>query len=111
MNVHLPSISGRRFVAELEFVQCLSDPDYVHWLARDRYFEDDSFCSFLHYLDYWKRPEYVKYIQYPYCLSMLDLLKDPAVQKELIKPTYAAFIRNQLLLQWSNRRKYGSVGV
>ena len=40
-----------------------------------RYFQDEKFVSYLSYLQYWKKPEYVKFIVYPHCLYFLDQLQ------------------------------------
>lgn len=73
-----------RFSMELEFVQSLSNPEYlfcnlipqhsIHFrklimpitsaLAQRRVFQDKAFVNYLKYLLYWKRPEYAKYIVY-----------------------------------------------
>jgi len=53
-----------RFLLELEFVQCLANPTYIHYLAQNRYFEDEAFIGYLKYLKYWQRPEYIKYIMW-----------------------------------------------
>ena len=42
----------RRFVVELEFVQCLANFGYLHFLAQRRYLEDESFVAYLRYLRY-----------------------------------------------------------
>ena len=46
----------RRFVIELEFVQCLCNAGYLHYLAQKRHLEDEHFINYLRYLLYWKRP-------------------------------------------------------
>ena len=76
-----------RFEQELEFVQCLANPEYlncklganekgfVFWLkqatnshqhnidlAQRLYFEDERFIGYLRYLTYWKDPKYARYI-------------------------------------------------
>nr|CAB3495235.1 unnamed protein product [Digitaria exilis] len=53
---------AKRFELELEFVQCLANPTYIHYLAQNRYFEDEAFIGYLKYLKYWQRQEYIKYI-------------------------------------------------
>ena len=63
----IKSISGlpdddERFTIELEFVQCLANPDYLHWLALNKYLEDPAFVQFLNYLHYWKTPPYCRFI-------------------------------------------------
>lgn len=49
-----------RLAMELEFVQCLANPEYLHWLALNKYLEDPAFVRFLRYLRYWHRPEYAR---------------------------------------------------
>jgi mediator of RNA polymerase II transcription subunit 31 len=49
-----------RLAMELEFVQCLANPEYLHWLALNKYLEEPAFVRFLHYLCYWRRPEYAR---------------------------------------------------
>lgn len=39
------------------------------------YFQDEKFVSYLSYLQYWKKPKYVKFIVYPHCLYFLDQLQ------------------------------------
>lgn len=73
-----------RFQMELEFIQCLASPAYLHCalistdlqrsslpdlrndivLATNRFFENEAFLNYLEYLSYWKRPEYAKYLMY-----------------------------------------------
>ena len=49
-----------RFSLEIEFVELLSNPYFLHSLATSpqNYFEDSRFLNFLKYLEYWRRPEY-----------------------------------------------------
>ncbi|MFS8004001.1 putative transcription regulator SOH1 family [Helianthus anomalus] len=42
-----PDDGRQRFLLEVEF---------------NRYFEDEAFIGYLKYLQYWQRPEYIKYI-------------------------------------------------
>ena len=43
-----------RFQTELEFVQCLGNPNYLHFLAQRGYFKESTFINYLSYLQYWK---------------------------------------------------------
>ncbi|KAI5672584.1 hypothetical protein M9H77_12948 [Catharanthus roseus] len=62
-NVYNDSDDGRqRFLLELEFVQCLANPTYIHYLAQNRYFEDEAFIGYLKYLQYCQQLEYTKFI-------------------------------------------------
>jgi mediator of RNA polymerase II transcription subunit 31 len=70
--------SRRRFLLELEFVQCLANPQYLQCnfliipsyfnyflvLSQHHLFKDQAFLNYLNYLKYWKQPEYVRYIVY-----------------------------------------------
>ena len=85
--------------AELEFVQALASPEYLHCtperalpclparlashtdrargadLAQHRYLDDPRFIAYLGYLQYWRRPPYCTYLVFPHCLRMLELLQ------------------------------------
>ncbi|KAK4288013.1 hypothetical protein Pmani_030993 [Petrolisthes manimaculis] len=52
-----------RFQIELEFVQCLANPNYLLFLAQRGYFKEQTFINYLKYLQYWKEPEYAKYLK------------------------------------------------
>lgn len=67
-----------RFELELEFVQCLASPAYLHYLATSGVLYQSTFLDFLRYLRYWKLPKYAKYLTYPNCLYFLDLLVPPS---------------------------------
>jgi mediator of RNA polymerase II transcription subunit 31 len=66
-----------------------------------RYFEDDSFKSYIAYLQYWKKPEYAQFITYPSCLLFLDLLQSKEFSEAVAKSTVAEFIHSQQYLSWS----------
>ena len=71
-----------RFTTELEFVQSLANPEYLHRnactppivvaalptpesvsdLAKSNYFNEAAFVKYLEYLTYWNDPSYAKYI-------------------------------------------------
>nr|XP_002130276.1 mediator of RNA polymerase II transcription subunit 31-like [Ciona intestinalis] len=89
-----------RFQVELEFVQCLSNPNYLNFIAQRGYFKESTFVNYLEYLLYWKEPEYVKYLRYPQCLHMLELLQHQEFRNELVNAPCAKFIEDQMLLHW-----------
>ena len=73
-----------RFQYELEFVQMLSNPNYLECISlinidllHNGYFEDPAFINFLKYLLYWKQPEYTRFLMYmlPNILDILYHLK------------------------------------
>jgi mediator of RNA polymerase II transcription subunit 31 len=62
-----------RFELELEFVQALANPFYLHSLAQQSILEQPAFINFLKYLLYWKEKDYARFIQ---CVrfSVFDLV-------------------------------------
>jgi len=94
-----------RFQVELEFVQCLANPNYLNFLAQRGVFKEPAFVNYLKYLMYWKEPEYTKYLKYPQCLMMLDLLQSEHFRKELMNSQCARFIDDQQLLHWQHYQR------
>ncbi|KAK5173894.1 Mediator of RNA polymerase II transcription subunit 31 [Saxophila tyrrhenica] len=79
-----------RFEIELEFVQSLSNPQYLNYLASQKYFESEEFVAYLEYLQYWREPEYLKYLQYPGpTLKVLELLQEERFRREILIPSVA----------------------
>lgn len=56
--------------------------------------------NYLKYLLYWKEPRYVKYLRYPQCLHMLELLQYESFRNELVNTPCAKYIEDQMLLHW-----------
>ena len=80
-----------RFQTELEFVQCLGNPNYLNFLAQRGYFKESNFINYLKYLQYWKEPAYVKFVKYPVCLHFLELLQHEAFRKEIVNTQVRLF--------------------
>ena len=91
-----------RFQVELEFVQCLANPNYLNFLAQREYFKDTAFVNYLRYLQYWKEPEYARFLKYPMCLHFLDLLQYSEFRKELANSKCTKFVEEQQLLHWQH---------
>lgn len=51
-----------RFELELEFVQSLANPYYLHSLAQQGILSQPAFINFLKYLLYWKEKDYARFI-------------------------------------------------
>ncbi|KAG5183544.1 SOH1-domain-containing protein [Tribonema minus] len=99
-------VGAQRFEVELEFVQCLASPEYLHFLAQQRYFDDPAFMAFLQYLTYWRRPQYAKYLMYPHCLAMLDaLLNSKRFRSELLMESFRDFVHQQQFFHWQHKRR------
>ncbi|KAL2016828.1 hypothetical protein VTK56DRAFT_2951 [Thermocarpiscus australiensis] len=79
-----------RFEVELEFVQSLSNPQYLNYLASRKYLTNPAFVAYLDYLQYWTRPPYLKYLTYPTAtLRMLQLLQQEKFRQDIISPDLA----------------------
>uniref|UniRef100_A0A5B7BTX5 Mediator of RNA polymerase II transcription subunit 31 n=1 Tax=Davidia involucrata TaxID=16924 RepID=A0A5B7BTX5_DAVIN len=104
-NIYKDPDDGRqRFLLELEFVQCLANPIYIHYLAQNRYFEDEAFIGYLKYLQYWQRPEYLKFIMYPHCLYFLELLQNANFRSAMAHPGNKELAHRQQFYFWKNYR-------
>lgn len=80
-----------RFEIELEFVQMLGNPLYLNHLAAQHLLEDSSFIAYLHYLQYFTTPEYVKYLNYPGpTLKALELLQEEEFRRKILSPEVTA---------------------
>lgn len=91
-----------RFQIELEFVQCLANPNYLNFLAQRGYLKEKAFVNYLNYLQYWKKPEYSRYLKYPMCLYFLELLQYEHFRRETSNAQCAKFIEDQQLLHWQH---------
>lgn len=99
-----PDDGRQRFLLELEFVQCLANPAYIHYLAQNRYFEDEAFIGYLKYLQYWQRPEHIKFIMYPHCLFFLELLQNASFRSAMAHPGSKELAHRQQYFFWKNYR-------
>lgn len=45
-------------------MQSLSNPLYIHHLALTKHLDDPAFVAYIKYLEYFRRPEYLKYLLY-----------------------------------------------
>lgn len=97
---------SHRFTLELEFVLCLSNPQYLQYLAvtyphllnkpQHAANAEDSdaarFACYLKYLySYWRTPEYVQYLTHPGAtLRNLELLQQEQFRKDVIRPDIIA---------------------
>mmetsp|Transcript_133783 Transcript_133783/g.387299 ORF Transcript_133783/g.387299 Transcript_133783/m.387299 type:complete len:155 (+) Transcript_133783:112-576(+) len=100
-----------RFALELEFVQSLASPAYLHYLATNTTSEGQSlllcpkFKRFLKYLQStWSKPEYSRFITYPHSLYFLDLLiQNDSFCRELAQVSFRNFCHQQQYYAWQNR--------
>ena len=104
---HSPLARVQKFLVELEFVQCLANPLYIDWLARQGYLLDGKFVRYLDYLQYWKQPQYAKFLVYPHCLRFLDLLQHEEIRKQFTEDrNFALQLHDQQFYHWLYRRRH-----
>lgn len=65
------TVNRAKFELELEFVQALANPFYLHSLAQQNILEQPAFINFLEYLLYFKEKDYARFIQYARCSFVL----------------------------------------
>ena len=95
----------KRFILELEFVQCLANPQYLQHLAQNGFFEQQDFINYLKYLCYWQTREYSKYIIFPYCLEILDYLQEESFRLALKSADVALLLHEKQYKHWVHNRK------
>ncbi|KAG6552780.1 hypothetical protein Mapa_005728 [Marchantia paleacea] len=93
-----------RFEWELEFVQCLANPSYIHFLAQSGYFDDESFVGYLKYLQYWQRTEYVRFIVYPHTFFFLELLQNAGFRLVMSHQANKDMAHRQQFYFWNHYR-------
>eukprot|EP00937_MAST-01D_sp_MAST-1D-sp2_P007105 g7105.t1 len=92
-----------QFEQELEFVQCLANPQYLHFLAENQYLDNPEFVAYLHYLRYWAEPEYARFIKFPHCLWLLRLLAESqSFRAELKQKQFVRHVCDQQLFHWQS---------
>jgi mediator of RNA polymerase II transcription subunit 31 len=113
-----------RFELELEFVQSLANPFYLHSLAQQGIFEQPHFIRYLEYLKYWGEKEYARFLQcviiliqsyglnlrmligirpktsYPHALHHLELLQYPQFRAEMKKDDWRDFLNQKQFDHW-----------
>ncbi|KAI0033452.1 SOH1-domain-containing protein [Vararia minispora EC-137] len=89
-----------RFELELEFVQALANPFYLHSLAHQGFLSQPVFVNYLRYLQYWKSKEYARFILYPHALHHLDLLQDEQFRKDIAKEEWRDSLNQKQYEHW-----------
>lgn len=74
--------------------------------AGQGYLLDGKFVRYLDYLQYWKQPQYSKFLVYPHCLRFLDLLQHEDIRKKLTEhPNFHTELADQQFWHWLHRRR------
>ncbi|KAI0769626.1 SOH1 family protein [Trametes elegans] len=103
-NAELRSANRARFELELEFVQSLANPFYLHSLAQQGILNQPAFVNFLKYLMYWKEKDYARFILYPHALHHLELLQQPTFRTEIGKDEWREYLNQKQFDHWRTWR-------
>lgn len=94
-----------RFELELEFVQALANPFYLHSLAQQNILEQPAFINYLKYLLYFKEKDYARFIHYPHALHHLELLQHPQFRARLKKDdAFREYLHHKQFEHWRTWR-------
>ncbi|PIL34133.1 hypothetical protein GSI_03844 [Ganoderma sinense ZZ0214-1] len=98
------SANRARFELELEFVQSLANPFYLHSLAQQGILSQPAFINFLKYLQYWKEKDYARFILYPHALHHLELLQHAEFRTEIGKDEWREYLNQKQFDHWRTWR-------
>ncbi|KAI0743879.1 SOH1-domain-containing protein [Daedaleopsis nitida] len=98
------SANRARFELELEFVQSLANPFYLHSLAQQGVLNQPAFVNFLNYLQYWKEKDYARFILYPHALHHLELLQHAEFRTEIGKDEWREYLNQKQFDHWRTWR-------
>ncbi|EMD33624.1 hypothetical protein CERSUDRAFT_159824 [Gelatoporia subvermispora B] len=100
-----------RFELELEFVQSLANPFYLHSLAQQGILNQPAFVNYLNYLLYWKEKDYARFILYPHALHHLELLQNAQFRAEIGKDEWREFLNQKQFDHWRTWRDPSKIVV
>ncbi|KAI0823330.1 SOH1 family protein [Trametes gibbosa] len=103
-NSDLRTTNRARFELELEFVQSLANPFYLHSLAQQGILNQPAFVNFLKYLMYWKEKDYARFILYPHALHHLELLQQAQFRTEIGKDEWREYLNQKQFDHWRTWR-------
>ncbi|KAJ3787285.1 SOH1-domain-containing protein [Lentinula boryana] len=97
-----PEAANRaRFELELEFVQALANPFYLHSLAQQNILEQPAFINYLKYLLYFQEKDYARFIHYPHALHHLELLQHAQFRNAMKKDEmFREYLNQQQFEHW-----------
>ncbi|KAJ7232768.1 mediator complex, subunit Med31, partial [Mycena haematopus] len=94
------AINRARFELELEFVQALANPYYLHSLAQQNILDQPAFINFLEYLLYFKEKDYARFIHYPHALHHLELLQRAQFRADIRQDEYRDMLNQKQFDHW-----------
>ncbi|KAN0090707.1 SOH1 domain containing protein [Tylopilus felleus] len=100
-----------RFELELEFVQSLANPYYLHSLAQQNILDQPAFVNYLEYLQYWREKDYARFIHYPHALHHLELLQHARFRAEIKKDEWREYLNRKQFDHWRTWRVHTVLAV
>ncbi|KAI9572347.1 SOH1-domain-containing protein [Boletus coccyginus] len=100
-----------RFELELEFVQSLANPYYLHSLAQQNILDQPAFVNYLEYLQYWREKDYARFVHYPHALHHLELLQHARFRSEIKKDKWREYLNQQQFDHWRTWRNYPTASI
>ncbi|KAF7362113.1 TPT domain-containing protein [Mycena venus] len=98
------AVNRARFELELEFVQALANPYYLHSLAQQNILDQPAFINFLQYLLYFKEKDYARFIHYPHALHHLELLQHAQFRTDMRQDEYRDMLNQKQFDHWLTNR-------
>jgi hypothetical protein len=74
-------------------------------LAQNRLLSEPAMVAYLAYLQYWQRPEYARFLQYPAALAQLQLLQAPEYRAAMAAPEATEHVWRQQFYAWQHAGK------
>ena len=74
-------------------------------LAQNRLLSEPAMVAYLAYLQYWQRPEYARFLQYPAALAQLQLLQAPEYRAAMAAPDATEHVWRQQFYTWQHAGK------
>ncbi|KDN50823.1 SOH1-domain-containing protein [Tilletiaria anomala UBC 951] len=91
------------FSVQLEFVSSLANPSYILFLSQNGYLQDSRFLRYLQNLYVtWRKPEYARFVRYPYGLYFLEALQKPEFRAAVAVEGWEARAKSQIISHWTS---------
>jgi len=74
-------------------------------LAQQQLLADPSLVAYLAYLRYWRSPQYARFLSFPACLPVLELLQSPVFRAALASLDATEFLWRTQFSSWEHGRR------
>lgn len=73
-------------------------------MAQNEYLDKPELIEYIEYLQYWRRPEYVRFILFPHALYFLNLLREAPFREAIKRGDYLHMVQQQHTWIWQHGR-------